>query len=300
MLVMTVLFIIILEFRWASLLDMKCGANFQKTMLLRNVARAGLAHAVQILRMSEKKYGAGDPWYNYYPGLSLANIFIVNNQEDFQYSISIEDEDGKINLNNLELNEEIIKLWMLFGYTQVRAAAFRDCLLDWLDKDNNHRLNGKEDDYYQTLTPRYHCKNAPMETLEEIFRIAEFNQENKLFFYGQNPKKKKLRDLATVFTGQEKKININTASSDILSIYLDLHTKQIEEIIKSRKFSSYKEDNDLKNLKIEKKDKIKFTSQFFRISIQAEKNDSSLRRYIDAVVHINEKKEVTFLYYLEK
>jgi len=49
-----------------------------------------------------------------------------------------------------------------------------DSLLDWIDADGDARPQGAEDDFYQRRQEPYHCKNAPLEALEELLWIRGF------------------------------------------------------------------------------------------------------------------------------
>ena len=44
-------------------------------------------------------------------------------------------------------------------------------ILDWLDPDDTPRSDGAEDDYYSSLPNPYHCKNGPLDSLEELLLV---------------------------------------------------------------------------------------------------------------------------------
>src|SRR5262249_53922552 len=46
-----------------------------------------------------------------------------------------------------------------------------ECILDWLDTDEESRENGAENDYYTSLSPGYACKNGPLDTIEELLKV---------------------------------------------------------------------------------------------------------------------------------
>src|SRR5262249_12987180 len=52
-----------------------------------------------------------------------------------------------------------------------------NAILDWIDADDQLRTNGAEDEYYQTLQPPYHCKNAPLDSLEELLLVRGVTPE---------------------------------------------------------------------------------------------------------------------------
>ncbi len=53
------------------------------------------------------------------------------------------------------------------GMTQDLA----DCILDWIDTDDQTREFGAETEYYSTLNPPYLAKNGPLSTLEELLLV---------------------------------------------------------------------------------------------------------------------------------
>jgi hypothetical protein len=63
--------------------------------------------------------------------------------------------------------------------------ALVDAVLDWIDTDNLERASGAEEEQYQDLDPPRHCKNAPLDSFEELLLVKGFTPE-LLFGYG-NP-----------------------------------------------------------------------------------------------------------------
>jgi general secretion pathway protein K len=113
-------------------------------------------------------------------GLALALHPLVSKltpglEEDFGdglgYAVKIFSEGGKLNIRWLIEGEDQRKLDILRRWLETRGLTYRerdafiDCLLDWVDADNAHRLNGVEDD------GDYHPPNRPLQDLEEISQI---------------------------------------------------------------------------------------------------------------------------------
>lgn len=46
-----------------------------------------------------------------------------------------------------------------------------EAIFDWIDEDDEQRTYGAENEYYQSLSPPYECKNAKLETLDELLLI---------------------------------------------------------------------------------------------------------------------------------
>ncbi len=103
-------------------------------------------------------------------------------------TIQIEDQDGKLAINGLVTNNNpqaimIDRFYRLLNVMeldrQADPAELTAALIDWLDEDDTpykeiHTdgmslpVSGAEDLYYQSLSQPYHCKNGPLETLEEL------------------------------------------------------------------------------------------------------------------------------------
>ncbi|MFL5343111.1 MAG: hypothetical protein ACJ8F7_23515 [Gemmataceae bacterium] len=88
----------------------------------------------------------------------------------FRYGVI--DECGKINLNALikvdstgQVAHDV--LMKLPNMTEDIA----DAIVDWIDADDEPRASGAESSYYQGLSPPYRCKNAPLDTLEELLMV---------------------------------------------------------------------------------------------------------------------------------
>src|SRR5262249_51940760 len=81
---------------------------------------------------------------------------------DGVYEVRFIDEAGKFNLNRA--NEATLRsIFLNLGIEQDRANIITDSILDWIDPDDLHRLNGAESDYYMSLSPPYTAKNGPFD-----------------------------------------------------------------------------------------------------------------------------------------
>ncbi len=84
-------------------------------------------------------------------------------QDESGHAFGIVDEAGKINLNAATLD----MLNQLPGITGDVAAA----IVDWRDSDNEATADGAESEAYLLLDSPYACKDAPFETVEELFLV---------------------------------------------------------------------------------------------------------------------------------
>ena len=86
------------------------------------------------------------------------------------------DEGGKLNLNVLmQLDPTGNRLYNALMSPNLQAlgmtSAIANAIIDWMDKDSTPRDGGAEEDYYMSLNPPYHCKNGPLESLEELLLV---------------------------------------------------------------------------------------------------------------------------------
>ena len=109
------------------------------------------------------------------------------------YRFGVSDEGGKINLNALMKLDSSGKvahdmLMTLPNMTEDVANA----ILDWIDADSDPRTNGAEDEYYSALSPPYHCKNGPLDSIEELLLVKGVTPQ---LLYGNDRNRNGVLDL---------------------------------------------------------------------------------------------------------
>lgn len=90
--------------------------------------------------------------------------------------------------------------------TEYEAVAITEAIGDWMDVDDNPRLNGTESAYYSALTPAYRPANRAMATVSELRAVANVTPE----LY------RALEPLVTVWPRTPSPINIHTAPATLL------------------------------------------------------------------------------------
>ena len=137
---------------------------------------------------------------------------------------NISDEMSKLNLNSLvkgstsemdieSTNHEMVdSVKHLFELLDLDPGMV-DSIVDWIDENDQEEPFGAEESYYQSLSPPLHCKNEPLDSVEELLLIKGFDPE---ILYGdeENPG---LADYVTVFGDPNGKVNINTADEKVLT-----------------------------------------------------------------------------------
>lgn len=143
----------------------------------------------------------------------------------FRYRIV--DEERKINVN-LASRANLIRLLDAVGVPPgAERDTVADSILDWIDEDPFHRLNGAEDEYYQRLSPPYRAKNGPLDTVEELRWVRGVTPE----IYAR------VAPYLTVWgSGQ---INVNTASEVVLNVMVPqlaptiLAQREVEPLVRA-------------------------------------------------------------------
>ncbi len=89
--------------------------------------------------------------------------------------VRIYNHAGKINLSRLSKFQLRRLLKNKLGDDLELIASLKDAWNDWLDRDDDERLNGAEEDYYaETQIPVYKPRNGPIETVRELLLIKGF------------------------------------------------------------------------------------------------------------------------------
>ncbi len=92
-----------------------------------------------------------------------------NDLTDNAPQFGLVDEAGKLNLNTAPAE------WLILlpDMTEEFAAA----IVDWRDEDDDISENGAEAQSYYLMDPPLSCKNAPFETLDELFLVYGAEEE---------------------------------------------------------------------------------------------------------------------------
>lgn len=140
-------------------------------------ASAGVSYALAMVSAQQQtqiSYGS-EPYQAVEVGEGYFWILKPNRTDHREYEFGLMDEGGKINLNEVSL-ETMLKLP---GMTSELANS----ILDWRDENQEVTSGGAEGEYYLLLPEPYQCKNAPLETVEEVLLIKGGDQE---LLYGED------------------------------------------------------------------------------------------------------------------
>ncbi len=213
LLILTLLAALILEFDAEARREYRDAAAFRDNIKVNALTRAGVQAARAVLlqdhkieKLSNRRFDAlTDVWALPIVGYQLG---------DGVLSARIEDEAGKLNLNELanvqdpnQRANKIKRLKRLFELLQIRPDL-AEAIADWVDADDAPEPNGAESAYYQTLRPPYLAANAPLQTLSELYLIKGMTQEIV----------QRLEPYVTVhpWNAADGRTNLNTASPIVI------------------------------------------------------------------------------------
>lgn len=234
LLVLTLLVALILEFDAEARREYRDAAAFRDNFKATVLARAAVQAARGVLQqdsLKEKQTGQvfdapTDLWAfpitNYAIGDGLLNA-------------QIEDEQGKLNLNDLGIAGEpgkaatVKKFKRLFDLVQVNPDLV-DVIVDWVDDNEVQEPAGAESLYYQGQRPSYKAANSTLQTLLELRLIKGITPEII----------EKLSKVVTVFPIEGGKlVNINTAGPLVLQALDQRITQSMAtQIIQARPFKT--------------------------------------------------------------
>ena len=185
----------------------------------------------------EKQGGA--PLNVKYPRYETYSTSIGNQTMEVQ----IVDLAGKVSINSVD--EDLLRDILSACGVQVgvQQTVVMNSILDWKDKDNMHRQEGAEKEYYMELDPPYGPKNGPMESIEELLLIKGVDRE----LYQGSKEHPGLIDFFTVY-GEQTSLDINSASPKALTIIEDFPLEVIEKIVAYRSQDRIEDMTDLLNI----------------------------------------------------
>ena len=126
-------------------------------------------------------------------------------------SYTVEDESGKININSAS-REALTELLRITKVEPAERDMIADSILDWIDANDEHHLNGAETAYYSSLAHPYKAKNGALDTTG--FVPPELASE-------ENGIKRGYKGIYRYLTVKGSgKLNINTASETALEAAL--------------------------------------------------------------------------------
>ena len=141
----------------------------------------------------------------------------------------IEDLQGRFNLNNLVDEKGNIDARQLQQFKRLLtqldlAPGLAERVADWIDAGSTpHGLDGAEDDEYTRLDPSYRTGNTYLVSPSELLLMMTKEEFQKLAGF-----------VAALPGGKKTKINVNTASREVLGSLEYLSSADVEQLLKQR------------------------------------------------------------------
>ena len=159
-------------------------------------------------------------------------------------------EGGKININTVQ-DATLRRIVGQLGLEGEDRDIVTDSILDWIDPDDLTRLNGAENDYYHSLKEPYNCKNANLDSIEELLLVRGVTPD---LFYGKKGKKDDsggqtegqpgLKDIFSIYAPGTT-IDINSAAVPALRVVLGVPTALARQIVMAREQQAFANEQDL-------------------------------------------------------
>lgn len=252
--VIAILSIIVLEFSYSMRTEINISKNYKDELQYYTMAQGGIERAIL-----ELIYKHDPNIQNFRRTLTKEEVsedqkeWITDGRPYFiEYKngsceIRVTSEAGKLNINRISENS-LRKVIGNLGLEGEIRDIIVDSILDWRDSDDFYRLNGAENDYYQSLKEPYRCKNGNLDSIEELLLIRGVTPE---IFYGGVKKEGEegaeqigLKDIFSIYSMGEQ-IDVNNASRLVLRYFLGIPEEVAEKIFKVREEKLIENQRDL-------------------------------------------------------
>jgi len=256
--ILMLLMVIVSEFAFSMRIDVNITRNYKETIQAYYIAVAGLHRGIfeivdrtnnpipfQTIDYDESDTDLPDWRINSeIPPVAFGNG---------HYKIRIDNENGKININRA--GRSLLTLMLAgFDLDDDEKDIILDSIMDWRDKDHNHRLNGAEDDYYLSLPESYECKDDDFDSIDELLLVRGITTEI-YYHHIENyitviPWKDNGRSLKKVLKNKAdyNRLNINAMSRKLWAMFPDMEEEMVDEIINYREAADFESFAALKTI----------------------------------------------------
>ncbi len=225
--------------------------SIHNNLAIDNALDTGMSFVMAALH-SDQQINSYDSYHDIWAQLDLE--IIQKFTSDVLLKIEITDLTGLLSVNALlpippgkggekqkeveegkELAGETYQLWkrfLLSGRFMVadeqEAIEILDCILDWLDEDDEQRPYGAENAYYQSLPVPYSCKNGLLEDAKGMAMVKGITPQ---LLHGDDEHDGIINFIAAI--EGDGKINLNTAPVEIMTALFSLPEQGVAEDMKA-------------------------------------------------------------------
>ena len=238
--ILIIISLIVSMFAFEMQLEAKVLTLQRKRFKADQLALAGVELAKAMLAFKKEAGAPADIVYED-PFLSeaakIADGVPVNFNEEFgdgMVKLRIDYEKGRRNIR-LMTHDEWKLLFDQAGIPNTEWDSMLDCLDDWQDEDDLHKLNGAESDDSFYKKRGYECKDAPVDTVDELLLIKGWTPE---ILYGTPPGEETDAPIAGIAkqltTWGDGKINPNSASREVFDSLDNMPDADIAAVLEAR------------------------------------------------------------------
>jgi len=255
--VVTVLSVVVLEFCFAMRTEVNVAKNYKEEFQLSAMAEGGVQRGIiELIYRHDQGVQLKRKTLAYQELPPEKKEWIMDGRP---YSVSFDQgtcdvmvmsEGGKINLNMVS-EASLRKIIGQFGLEGEARDVIVDSILDWRDPDDFYRVNGAENDYYQSLKEPYQCKNGNFDSIEELLLVKGVTPE---LFHGKKGTKTGegeaqeerigLKEIFSIYAPGAQ-IDINSATSVALRGILGIPNDVAQKIVKAREEKRFDSQTDL-------------------------------------------------------
>jgi general secretion pathway protein K len=309
--IITILSVIVLEFSFTMRTEVNITRNYQEQLKLYAAAQGSLQRAVAELILKQDprfqqlkrnvKEGEAPPEFSEWvtDGREYPVAF-----ESVEGAVRVIGEAGKVNINRVS-DGMLRKIMTNLGLQAEGRDLVVDSILDWRDPDDFIRVNGAENEFYQSLKEPYDCKNGDFDSVEELMLVRGITPE---LFYGQKIKREGsgekeetigLKDIFSLYALGEQ-IDINSASLPVLRVVLTLPLEVCRQIIKAREDKGFENFPDLLqrvpelspfSAEVQKLIVFGGTNPYYTIEAKGKAKEGGTARGVRAVVKIDAREK---------
>jgi general secretion pathway protein K len=231
--VVLVLSLLISGFAFTMHVETQVASFARKELKAEMLARSGIEVArMQLILDQQSSTNAGFDALNQ-DWATNELLYVDHELGDGIFNVKVNDEEAKIPINRAT-DLQLKRLLGLLGVDPFDGDVIVDSILDWIDADDLTKLNGAESDYYQSLSPPYSAKNAPLDRVEELLLVRGVTPE---LYHGLPTKDggEAHPSFPELFTTMSSgRVNVNTASAIVLQALLNIDDQQVETIMSRR------------------------------------------------------------------
>ena len=255
--VVTILSVVVLEFCFAMRTEVNVAKNYKEEFQLSAMAEGGIQRGIieliykhdQGVQQKRKTLAYGELPPEKKEWIMDGRPYSLSFEQG-TCDVMVMSEGGKINLNMVP-EASLRKIIGQFGLEGEARDVIVDSILDWRDPDDFYRVNGAENDYYQSLKEPYQCKNGNFDSIEELLLVKGVTPE---LFYGKKGTKTGeeeaqeervgLKEIFSIYAPGAQ-IDMNSATSVALRGILGIPNEVAQKIVKAREEKKFDGQADL-------------------------------------------------------